>query len=148
VTINRACGSGRRAPEYAAHAVLAGQAKMIVAGGVACRRVPLGAARKLGMPYGPRVLPRYDGFSFNQGISAEMIAGKWALTREELDGVRCDTSVERLAKLRPPSSRTGKSTQGTRPGFRTVRRRLLARLRELGASPDRLNVLGGAIHPP
>jgi acetyl-CoA acyltransferase len=37
------------------------------------------------MPYGPKVLARYDDFSFNQGLSAEMIATKWGLSRTQLD---------------------------------------------------------------
>lgn len=48
-------------------------------------RVPLGAARATGMPYGPKVLARYDDFSFNQGLSAEMIAKKWGFSRTQLD---------------------------------------------------------------
>jgi acetyl-CoA acyltransferase len=48
-------------------------------------RVPLGAARATGLPYGPRVLQRYDDFSFNQGLSAELVAEKWGLSRELLD---------------------------------------------------------------
>jgi acetyl-CoA acyltransferase len=47
--------------------------------------VPLGAARTVGMPYGPTVLARYDDFSFNQGISAELIAEKWGFSRTDLD---------------------------------------------------------------
>jgi acetyl-CoA acyltransferase len=57
-----------------------------VAGGVeVMSRVPLGAARATGMPYGPRALARYDGFSFNQGVSAEKIAQKWGFSRTRLD---------------------------------------------------------------
>jgi acetyl-CoA acyltransferase len=37
------------------------------------------------MPYGPKVLARYDDFSFNQGLSAEMIATRWNLSRTRLD---------------------------------------------------------------
>jgi acetyl-CoA acyltransferase len=86
VTINRACGSSQQALDYAACAVMAGQAEIIIAGGVeSMSRVPLGAARKAGMPYGPRVLRRYDDFSFNQGISAELIAQRWGLSRRDLD---------------------------------------------------------------
>jgi acetyl-CoA acyltransferase len=86
VTINRACGSSQQALDYAAHAVMAGQAEIVIAGGVECMsRVPLGAARQMGMPYGPRVLARYDDFSFNQGLSAEMIAERWGLSRLQLD---------------------------------------------------------------
>jgi acetyl-CoA acyltransferase len=48
-------------------------------------RVPLGSARASGQPYGPKVLDRYSGFSFNQGLSAEMIAKKWGFSRTRLD---------------------------------------------------------------
>jgi acetyl-CoA acyltransferase len=86
VTVNRACGSSQQALDYAACAVLAGQADIVIAGGVeSMTRVPLGASRQVGMPYGPRVLSRYDDFSFNQGISAEMIAERWGFTRRRLD---------------------------------------------------------------
>jgi len=86
VTINRACGSSQQALDYAAYAVMAGQADIVVAGGVeSMSRVPLGAAREMGMPYGPRVVARYDDFSFNQGLSAEMIAERWGLSRLQLD---------------------------------------------------------------
>ena len=86
VTINRACGSSQQALDYAAYAVMAGQAEIVVAGGVeSMSRIPLGAAREMGMPYGPRVRARYDDFSFNQGLSAEMIADRWGLSRLQLD---------------------------------------------------------------
>jgi acetyl-CoA acyltransferase len=86
VTINRACGSSQQALDYAAHAVMAGQQDIVVSGGVeVMSRVPLGAARAMGMPYGPRVLERYDNFSFNQGLSAELIAAQWGLSRRQLD---------------------------------------------------------------
>ncbi|WP_024804488.1 acetyl-CoA C-acyltransferase [Nocardia sp. BMG51109] len=85
-TINRACGSSQQALDFAAQAVLSGQQDVVVAGGVeAMSRVPLGAARASGMPYGPKVLARYDDFSFNQGISAELIARKWGFDRTRLD---------------------------------------------------------------
>jgi acetyl-CoA acyltransferase len=85
-TVNRACGSSQQALDFAAQAVMSGQQDVVVAGGVeVMSRVPLGSARATGMPYGPKVLERYDGFSFNQGISAEMIAQKWGLSRARLD---------------------------------------------------------------
>jgi acetyl-CoA acyltransferase len=85
-TVNRACGSSQQALDFAAQAVMCGAMDVVVAGGVECMsRVPLGAARASGMPYGPTVLARYDGFSFNQGISAELIAEKWGLSRGQLD---------------------------------------------------------------
>ena len=85
-TVNRACGSSQQALDMAAHAVMTGHHDVVVAGGVeVMSRVPLGAARASGMPYGPRVLARYEDFSFNQGLSAEMIAEKWGLSRAVLD---------------------------------------------------------------
>ncbi|GGL18871.1 thiolase family protein [Nocardia jinanensis] len=85
-TVNRACGSSQQALDFAAQAVLSGQQDLVVAGGVeVMSRVPLGAARATGQPYGPAVLARYDDFSFNQGISAELIARKWGFTRTALD---------------------------------------------------------------
>ena len=85
-TVNRACGSSQQALDFAAQAVMSGQQDVVVAGGVeVMSRVPLGAARGTGMPYGPQALARYDGFAFNQGISAEKIAQKWGLSRTDLD---------------------------------------------------------------
>jgi acetyl-CoA acyltransferase len=85
-TVNRACGSSQQALDFAVHAVMSGQQDVVVAGGVeVMSRVPLGAARATGMPYGPKVLARYDNFSFNQGLSAELIATKWGFSRTRLD---------------------------------------------------------------
>ncbi len=85
-TVNRACGSSQQALDFAVQAVMSGQQDVVVAGGVeVMSRVPLGAARATGMPYGPKVLARYRDFSFNQGISAEMIAEKWGFSRTRLD---------------------------------------------------------------
>ena len=86
-TVNRACGSSQQALDFAVQAVLSGQMDVVVAGGVeVMSRVPLGAARAGGQPYGPQVLARYDGFDFNQGLSAEKIAQKWGITRAQADG--------------------------------------------------------------
>jgi acetyl-CoA acyltransferase len=85
-TINRACGSSQQALDFAVQAVMAGQQDVVVAGGVeVMSRVPLGTARATGVPYGPKVLERYGNFSFNQGLSAEMIAQKWGFSRTQLD---------------------------------------------------------------
>ncbi|MCA2243217.1 thiolase family protein [Mycobacterium sp. WUMAC-067] len=85
-TVNRACGSSQQALDFAVQAVMSGQQDVVVAGGVeVMSRVPLGSARASGMPYGPKVLARYDDFSFNQCLSAEMIAKKWGFSRTRLD---------------------------------------------------------------
>jgi acetyl-CoA acyltransferase len=85
-TVNRACGSSQQALDFAAQAVMSGQQDVVVAGGVeTMSRVPLGAAKAGGAPYGPRALARYQDFSFNQGVSAELIAQKWGFGRNEVD---------------------------------------------------------------
>jgi acetyl-CoA acyltransferase len=85
-TVNRACGSSQQALDFAVQAVMSGQQDVVVAGGVeVMSRVPLGSARATGQPYGPKVLDRYSGFSFNQGLSAEMIAKQWGFSRTRLD---------------------------------------------------------------
>ncbi|MBC8091753.1 MAG: acetyl-CoA C-acetyltransferase, partial [Pseudonocardia sp.] len=95
VTINRACGSSQSSFDFAAGMVLAGQYDMVVAGGVeSMTRVPLGAGRDLGRPYGPLVRERYaadltsgefPSEDFNQGIGAERIAAAWGFSRRQLD---------------------------------------------------------------
>ncbi|MHB1090979.1 MAG: thiolase family protein [Ilumatobacteraceae bacterium] len=90
-TIDRQCGSSQQAAHFAAQGVIAGAYDVVVAAGVeVMSRVPLGSAvaeGKYGYPFGPRVQARYAdvGGLVGQGISAEMIAEKWNITREELD---------------------------------------------------------------
>jgi len=85
-TVNRACGSSQQALDFAVHAVMSGQQDVVVAGGVeVMSRVPLGAARATGEPFGPQALARYDGFQFNQGIGAEMICERWGFDRAQVD---------------------------------------------------------------
>ena len=38
-----------------------------------------------GLPFGPAMTARYGGAPFNQGVSAEMVARRWGLTREDVD---------------------------------------------------------------
>ncbi|MBH0121619.1 thiolase family protein [Rhodococcus sp. CX] len=86
VTVNRACGSGQQAIESAAHAVMSGAYDIAIAGGVeTMSRVPLGAARASGFPYGQTVLDRYQTDHLDQGTGAELISEKWGLSRQVLD---------------------------------------------------------------
>jgi acetyl-CoA acyltransferase len=90
-TVDRQCGSSQQAAHFAAQAVMAGAADVVVAAGVeVMSQVPMGASigdGKYGFPFGPRVNQRYAdvGGLVPQGISAELIADKWGLTREQLD---------------------------------------------------------------
>ena len=85
-TIDRQCGSSQQAATFAAQAVIAGQADIVIACGVeSMSRVPLGSSAAGADPYGSRVRARYPDGLVNQGVSAELIAAKWGFTREQLD---------------------------------------------------------------
>jgi acetyl-CoA acetyltransferase family protein len=91
-TIDRQCGSSQQAAHFAAQGVMAGAYDIVVAAGVeVMTRVPMGSSMadgKFGFPFGPAVGARYagEGGLVPQGISAELIADKWGLTRDDLDG--------------------------------------------------------------
>jgi acetyl-CoA acyltransferase len=87
-TVDRQCGSSQQAIHFAAQGVISGAYDIVIAGGVeSMTRVPMGSsyANGPGAPFGGRMLRRYDNGLVPQGISAELIAQKWELTREELD---------------------------------------------------------------
>lgn len=138
-TVDRACGSSQQAIHFAIAGVVAGHYDVVIAGGVeSMSRVPLGAARAVGQPYGPGVHRRYGRETFSQGEGAETIALRWGLDRRRLDeyasqshqraqaatdaglfdsqivpievdgtivrrdeGIRPDTTLEKLGTLRP-----------------------------------------------
>jgi acetyl-CoA acyltransferase len=142
-SIDRQCGSSQQAAHFAAQGVIAGAYDVVIAAGVEnMTRVPMGASFTPGsMPFGPRMLERYPNL-VPQGISAELIAEKWDISREDNDrfsveshkraakatqegrfereivpigitgengaetmstdeGIRPDSSMETLAKLKP-----------------------------------------------
>ncbi|GAA4367226.1 thiolase family protein [Agromyces bauzanensis] len=85
-TIDRQCGSSQQAATFAAQAVLAGHADIVIACGVeSMSRVPLGSSTAGADPYGSRLLARYPDGLVGQGVSAELVAAKWGFSREELD---------------------------------------------------------------
>jgi len=90
-TIDRQCGSSQQAAHFAAQGVMAGAYDIVVAAGVeVMTRVPMGSAMadgKYGFPFGPGVNARYapEGGLVPQGISAELIADKWGITRDDMD---------------------------------------------------------------
>ena len=90
-TIDRQCGSSQQAAHFAAQGVIAGAYDIVIAGGVeSMSRVPLGSSRQGGsMASGLRA--RYPEGLVNQGVSAELIASRWGLSREELDGFAAES---------------------------------------------------------
>ncbi|MBI1352075.1 MAG: acetyl-CoA C-acyltransferase [Actinomycetales bacterium] len=87
VTIDRQCGSSQQAATFAAAGVIAGHYDMVIAGGVeSMSRVPMFSNMVGGEgPFPTSMKDRYAGGLVNQGISAEMIAEKWNLSRTYLD---------------------------------------------------------------
>lgn len=140
-TVDRQCGSGLQAIQFAAQGVMAGGYDLVIACGVEnMSRVPLGSnvISPEKSPMTAAVRERYKVDQFNQAIGAEMIARKWGLSRAALDeysarsheraarataegklaeeilpvpgpegpisadqGIRADTTAERLATLKP-----------------------------------------------
>lgn len=89
VSINRQCGSSQQAIHFAAQAILAGDMEVVIAGGLeSMSRVPMGSDY-------PHHFP--DAFPYKlvpQGISAEMVAEKWGLTRRALDQFSFDSHLK------------------------------------------------------
>ena len=156
-TVDRQCGSSQQAIHFAAQGVLSGAYDVVIAGGVeAMTRVPLGSSymQGPGAPFGSQMLKRYDNGLVHQGISADLVAQKWEISRNELDaysleshrraaqataggrfssqivpipvknedgtssifekdeGIRTDTSLEKLASLKPAFKPDGLITAG------------------------------------
>ena len=87
VSIDRQCGSSQQAVTFAAAGVVAGHYDMVIAGGVeSMSRVPMFSNMVGGDgPFSATMHARYDGGLVNQGVSAEMIAERWNLSRAYLD---------------------------------------------------------------
>jgi acetyl-CoA acyltransferase len=155
-TVDRQCGSSQQAIHFAAQGVISGAYDIAIAGGVeSMTRVPMGSSSQgPGVPFGPQMLKRYNNELVHQGISAELVAQKWGLSREELDafsleshrraarataegrfrhqivpvevknedgttsifdqdeGIRSDTSLEKLSNLKPAFKADGLITAG------------------------------------
>lgn len=155
-TVDRQCGSSQQAIHFAAQGVMSGAYDVVIAGGVeVMTRVPMGSTSQgPGAPFGPRMIERYDNGLVHQGISADLIAHKWELSRHDLDaysleshhraaqatnegrftsqivsiqvknedgttsefvrdeGIRPDTSLEKLGSLKPAFKPDGLITAG------------------------------------
>lgn len=91
-TVDRQCGSGQQALHFAAQAVMSGTMDIVVAGGVEMMtRVPMGSPRRTPTPGNMfpdaslGIRARYPDAVFNQFATADRIARKFQLSREQLD---------------------------------------------------------------
>jgi acetyl-CoA acyltransferase len=97
VTIDRQCGSSQQSAHFAAQGVMAGSYDVVVAAGVeSMTRVPMGSSAGTGRPFGEKMRERYQNNLIPQGLSAEMIAERWSIPREELDGYGYDSHMRAL----------------------------------------------------
>ena len=118
-TVDRQCGSSQQAAHFAAQGVMAGAYDIVIAAGVEVMSlVPMGAsaigqrtsASRSAPGHGP-ALRRARAAWCRQGISAEMIADKWGLTREDLDAF----GAESASSGPPRATRRGPLRQRDRP---------------------------------
>jgi acetyl-CoA acetyltransferase family protein len=89
-TIDRQCGSSQQAVNFAASLIASGIHDVVIGSGVEhLGRIPMFITRKfaddIGLPFSQALLDRYA--MVDQGISAEMIADQWDVSREELDEI-------------------------------------------------------------
>ena len=83
--VERRCGSSQQAVHFAAQGIAAGAYDIVIAGGIeSMSRVPMGVARMNADPHGVAFEKRFPG-QVGQGISAELIAARWGVSREEMD---------------------------------------------------------------
>jgi acetyl-CoA C-acetyltransferase len=94
VTIDRQCGSSQQAVHFAAQGVMSGTQDLVVAGGLQnMSAIPISAAMLVAQQYGfttpfaesPGWTARYGDQEVSQFRSAEMIAEKWHISREEME---------------------------------------------------------------
>ena len=85
-TIDRKCGSSQQAVHFAVQAIMSGTQDMVIACGVeSMSRVPMGSSRMGQNTTGARFDTRFAPGLVGQGVSADLVAARWGLGREELD---------------------------------------------------------------
>jgi acetyl-CoA acyltransferase len=91
-TLDRKCGSSQQAVHFAAQGVLAGAYDVAIACGVEIMsRVPMGTSRMGADTRGRLFARRYPDGLVKQGISAELIAARWGISRKEMDTLSVDS---------------------------------------------------------
>jgi acetyl-CoA acyltransferase len=97
-TIDRQCGSSQQALHFAAQGVMAGAYDIVIAAGIeGMTRTPMGSSVLPGSnPFGTKLVERYPDL-VPQGISAEMIAEKWGISREANDAFSVESHLRAAA---------------------------------------------------
>ena len=107
-TVDRQCGSSQQAVHFAAQAVMSGTSDVVVAGGVQnMNQIPISAAMLAGQPYGFETpfqdskgwVSRYGRQEVSQFRSAEMIADKWKISREDMEVFALESNERALRAI-------------------------------------------------
>lgn len=108
VTVDRQCGSAQQAIHFAALGIMSGVQDLVVAGGVQnLNLIPISGAMLAGQQYGfpdpfrtsPGWLARYGDRELNQFKSAEMIAEKWQIGRDEMEAFALESHRRAIAAI-------------------------------------------------
>jgi acetyl-CoA C-acetyltransferase len=108
VTIDRQCGSSQQAVHFAAQAVLSGTADLVIAGGLQnMSAIPISSAMAVGQQFGfstpfaesPGWRARYGDQEVSQFRAAELIAGKWDLSREAMEQFALESHHRAIAAI-------------------------------------------------
>lgn len=94
VTLSRMCGSSQQAVHFAAQAILAGDMDLVIAGGT-----EMMSHQPLGTDYPPKWPDNFPYALVHQGVSAEMMAEKWQLSRDELDDYACQSHMRAMQAI-------------------------------------------------
>jgi acetyl-CoA C-acetyltransferase len=104
-TVDRQCGSSQQAIHFAAQAVLSGTMDVVVAGGVQqMSQIPISSAMTAGQPLGfddpftgsPGWVTRYGTQELSQFRSAELIAEKWDIGRDEMEAFAVESHTRAI----------------------------------------------------
>ncbi len=107
-TVDRQCGSSQQAVHFAAQGVMSGTQDLVVAGGVqTMNQIPISAAMVAGQVYGQSDpfsgssgwRARYGTQEVSQFRSAEMIAAKWEISRQEMEEFALESNRRALAAI-------------------------------------------------
>ncbi|SFN40818.1 thiolase family protein [Mycetocola miduiensis] len=99
-TIDRQCGSSQQSAQFAAQSILSGTSDIVVACGVEqMSRQPIGYARLGEDASGPMLRSRYPDGLVHQGISAELIASRWKISRAELDAYAAESHARAASAI-------------------------------------------------
>jgi len=107
-TVDRQCGSSQQAVHFAAQAVMSGTSDVVVAGGVQnMNQIPISAAMLAGEAYGfsdpfsqsRGWVERYGNQEVSQFRSAEMIAEKWDISREDMEVFALESNQRALCAI-------------------------------------------------